>query len=272
MFCSNCGAETEGNFCSNCGAPLPKAEPDEGKNNESIDAEYRIYDEDEKKASPQQQKNIKVKIKNQRGTSRNRNTTTTKTTTTKRKRRSGLSTGGSAISNTASAAGSIVGKSVKTTGNILFTGLHWVCALLMIGIIFYIFKNILNYTSISAIMNLASSRDINEIVFVGGSACLILFGIIETLWILGSKKVMDMGVIRNIDTGRGIFAFGIFLILAILAPFIDGFLSFGYSGMEGARWILHAFTGSKTVFTFAVLGLVISFIRKMRGSIRGMIA
>ena len=88
-------------------------------------------------------------------------------------------------------------------------------------------------------MELPSSRDINGIIFVGGSAFFILFGIIEALWILGSKKVMDMGVLRNIDTGRGIFAFGLFLIITIFAPFIDGFLSLGYNGIEGegGRWI-----------------------------------
>ena len=119
-------------------------------------------------------------------------------------------------------------------------------------------------------MELPSSRDINSIIFVGGSAFFILFGIIEALWILGSKKVMDMGVLRNIDTGRGIFAFGLFLIITILAPFIDGFLSL-IEG-EGGRWILDAFTGSKTILTFAAAGLILSFVRKMRGSIRGMIA
>ena len=205
-------------------------------------------------------KKVKVTIKNKRGgSSRN-------TTTTKRKRRSALSSGGDAVSNAASTAGNVVGKSVKTAGNILFTGLHWLCALLMIGIVLQIFKNVWNYTSVSTIMGLASLRDIDTIVFIGGSAFFILFGIIEALWILGSKKVMDMGVLRNIDTGRGIFAFGLFLVITVLTPFIDGFLTFGYNGMAGGQWILHAFTGNNGIFYCAVLGLVISFIRKMRGS------
>lgn len=262
MFCSNCGAKAEGNFCKNCGAPLPKEEPDTEKNSESIDAEYKVCNEEDDQKQKEKQKNVKVTIKNKRGgSSRN-------TTTTKRRRRSG----GDAVSSAASTAGNVVGKSVKTAGNILFTGLHWLCALLMLGIVLQIFKNVWDYTSVSTIMGLASSRDIDSIVFVGGSAFFILFGIIEALWILGSKKVMDMGVLRNIDTGRGIFAFGVFLVITVLAPFIDGILSFGYSGMEGGKWILHAFTGSNGIFYFAVLGLVISFIRKMRGSIRGMIA
>ena len=266
MFCSNCGAEAEGNFCKNCGAPLPKEEPSTEKSNESIDAEYKVYDEEEDQKQKDKQKNVKVTIKNKRGgSSRN-------TTTTKRKRRSALSSGGDAVSNAASTAGNVVGKSVKTAGNLLFTGLHWLCALLMLGIVLQIFRNVFNYTSIGAIMELPFSRDINGIIFVGGSAFFILFGIIEALWILGSKKVMDMGVLRNIDTGRGIFAFGLFLIITILAPFIDGFLSLGYNGIEGGRWILDAFTGSKTILTFAAAGLIISFVRKMRGSIRGMIA
>ena len=224
MFCSNCGAEAEGNFCKNCGAPLPKEEPSTEKSNESIDAEYKVYDEEEDQKQKDKQKNVKVTIKN------------------------------------------------KRAGNILFTGLHWLCALLMIGIVLQIFKNVWNYTSVSTIMGLASSRDIDTIVFIGGSAFFILFGIIEALWILGSKKVMDMGVLRNIDTGRGIFAFGLFLVITVLTPFIDGFLTFGYNGMAGGQWILHAFTGNNGIFYCAVLGLVISFIRKMRGSIRGMIA
>lgn len=262
MICKNCGAEAEGNFCNNCGAPLPKEEP---KNNESMDAEYKVYDEDEEEQQKEKQKNVKVTIKNKRGgSSRN-------TTTTKRKRRSALSAGGDAMSNAASTAGSIVGKGVKTGWNILFAGLHWLCALLMLGITLQIFRNLWTYTSVSAIMGLASSRDIDNIVFVGGSTFFILFGIIETLWILGSKKVMDMGVIKNIDTGRGIFAFGVFLVIRILAPFISGILSFGYSGMEGGRWILNGFTDSNAVFYFAVLGLILSFVRKMRGSIRGII-
>lgn len=262
MFCSNCGAKAEGNFCKNCGAPLPKEEPDTEKNSESIDAEYKVCNEEDDQKQKEKQKNVKVTIKNKRGgSSRN-------TTTTKRRHRSG----GDAVSSAASTAGNVVGKSVKTAGNILFTGLHWLCALLMLGIVLQIFKNVWDYTSVSTIMGLASSRDIDTIVFVAVSAFFILFGIIEALWILGSKKVMDMGVLRNIDTGRGIFAFGVFLVITVLAPFIDGILSFGYSGMEGGKWILHAFTGSNGIFYFAVLGLVISFIRKMRGSIRGMIA
>lgn len=265
MFCSNCGAKAEGNFCNNCGAPLPKQEPDTEKNSESIDAEYKVCDEEENQKQKDKQKNVKVTIKNKRGGSSGN-------TTTRRNRRSALSSGGEAVSNAASTAGNVVGKSVKTAGNLLFTGLHWLCALLMLGIVLQIFKNIWNYTSVGAIMGLASSRDVDTIVFVGGSAFFILFGIIEALWILGSKKVMDMGVLRNIDTGRGIFAFGVFLVITILAPFIDGFLSYGYNGMAGGEQILHAFTGSNAIFYFAVIGLVISFIRKMRGSIRGMIA
>ena len=82
MFCSNCGAEAEGNFCKNCGAPLPKEEPSTEKRNESIDAEYKVYDEEEDQKQKDKQKNVKVTIKNKRGgSSRN-------TTTTKRKRRS----------------------------------------------------------------------------------------------------------------------------------------------------------------------------------------
>lgn len=265
MICKNCGAEAEGNFCNNCGAPLPK---ENLKNNESVDAEYRVYnDEEEDKKEEEKQKNIKVTIKNKRGGS-SRNTATT---TTKRKRRSALSAGGDAVSSAASTAGSVVGKSVKTAGNLLFAGMHWLCALLMLGITIQIFRNVWTYTSMSTIMGLVSSRDIDSIVFVGGSAFFILFGIIETLWILGSKKVMDMGVIRNIDTGRGIFAFGVFLVIRILSPFIEGILSFGYNGMDGGRWILNGFTGSKVVFSCAALGLILSFVRKMRGSIRGII-
>ena len=236
MICKNCGAQTEGNFCNNCGAPLPK---EVAGNNESMDAEYKVYNEEDAQKENQQQKNVKGTIKS-----------------------------------AASTAGTVVGKSVKTAGNLLFTGLHWLCALLMLGIVLQIFRNVFNYTNIGAIMELPSSKDINGIIFVGGSAFFILFGIIEALWILGSKKVMDMGVLRNIDTGRGIFAFGLFLIITIFAPFIDGFLSLGYNGIEGegGRWILDAFTGSKTILTFAAAGLILSFVRKMRGSIRGMIA
>ena len=179
MICKNCGAQAEGNFCNNCGAPLPK---EVAGNNESMDAEYKVYNEEEAQKE-NQQKNVKVTIKNKRGgSSRN-----TRTTQTKRKRRSALSAGGDAVSSAASTAGTVVGKSVKTAGNLLFTGLHWLCALLMLGIVLQIFRNVFNYTSIGAIMELPSSRDINSIIFVGGSAFFILFGIIEALWILGSK-------------------------------------------------------------------------------------
>ncbi len=64
MFCSNCGAEAEGNFCKNCGAPLPKEEPSTEKSNESIDAEYKVYDEEEDQKQKDKQKNVKVTIKN----------------------------------------------------------------------------------------------------------------------------------------------------------------------------------------------------------------
>ena len=57
MFCSNCGAEAEGNFCKNCGAPLPKEEPSTEKSNESIDAEYKVYDEEEDQKQKDNQKN-----------------------------------------------------------------------------------------------------------------------------------------------------------------------------------------------------------------------
>ena len=44
MICKNCGAQAEGNFCNNCGAPLPK---EVAGNNESMDAEYKVYNEEE---------------------------------------------------------------------------------------------------------------------------------------------------------------------------------------------------------------------------------
>ena len=79
MICKNCGAQTEGNFCNNCGAPLPK---EVAGNNESMDAEYKVYNEEDAQKENQQQKNVKVTIKNKRGgSSRN-----TRTTQTKRKR------------------------------------------------------------------------------------------------------------------------------------------------------------------------------------------
>ena len=56
MFCSNCGAEAEGNLCKNCGAPLPKEEPSTEKSNESIDAEYKVYDEEEDQKQKDKQK------------------------------------------------------------------------------------------------------------------------------------------------------------------------------------------------------------------------
>ena len=86
MICKNCGAQTEGNFCNNCGVPLPK---EVAGNNESMDAEYKVYNEEDAQKENQQQKNVKVTIKNKRGgSSRN-----TRTTQTKRKRRSALSAG-----------------------------------------------------------------------------------------------------------------------------------------------------------------------------------
>ena len=75
MICKNCGAQTEGNFCNNCGAPLPK---EVAGNNESMDAEYKVYNEEDAQKENQQQKNVKVTIKNKRGGS-SRNTRTTQT-------------------------------------------------------------------------------------------------------------------------------------------------------------------------------------------------
>ena len=57
MICKNCGAQTEGNFCNNCGAPLPK---EVAGNNESMDAEYKVYNEEDAQKENQQQKNVKV--------------------------------------------------------------------------------------------------------------------------------------------------------------------------------------------------------------------
>ena len=59
MICKNCGAQAEGNFCNNCGAPLPK---EAAGNNESMDAEYKVYNEEEAQKE-NQQKNVKVTIK-----------------------------------------------------------------------------------------------------------------------------------------------------------------------------------------------------------------
>ena len=68
-----------------------KEEPSTEKSNESIDAEYKVYDEEEDQKQKDKQKNVKVTIKNKRGgSSRN-------TTTKKRKRRSALSSGGDAV-------------------------------------------------------------------------------------------------------------------------------------------------------------------------------
>ncbi|MDY5497861.1 MAG: hypothetical protein SPF99_07750, partial [Anaerobutyricum sp.] len=204
MICKNCGMEVDGNFCKYCGASLPEEKPTTEEFNEDdyINAEYRACDEDgEDTIAQTQQKKVIKKVKK------------------KKNRHSVVSAGKNAVSGAASTAGSLVGKSVKMLWNLLFTGLHWASVFCMAGITLlllkYFWDNRYLYGPVSEIV---ANPEANQILFTGGALFLVLFGVIETLWTLSSKKVMDMGIVRNIDTGRGFFAFCIFFLLSILSP------------------------------------------------------
>lgn len=245
MKCPNCNQEATGNFCNHCGFPLP-LEPD-------LTEDHDIDPTNDKTNSPENNKSKSKQV---------HRTTEQQTKVKKKKKKKGRIK--NVVSSGVSTASSITTGSVNATWKLIMMVLQWICAALMLLGTWKLFLGCwAQRTALGSIMGVVSEKNVNQAAYLILSVSIIAFGIIQTLWIIGRKKMPDNGKTRRIDTGRGIFGFAVMVILAVAAHYLYPLIPEHPYPLPGLRQFLGVVTGlGKSFFLINVAGFVFSIIRK----------
>lgn len=228
MTCPNCHEEVTGKFCNHCGAPLP-----------SDSSQV-------KKATTASNKNKSKKKSNHLAGS--------------------ISKGvGKGVSKTISTTGSIAAGGVKVTWKLLFMLLQWIC----VGLMFLITWNLIEgfwaqRVTLGSISGVIRERNINQAAYLISAICIIGFGLLQIPWIATRKKMPDNGKTRLIDVGRGLFGFAMFLLLALVARYVNPYLPehpYPLLGIKQVFQVVHDLGTS--FFLYTIVGIVLCIIRKL---------
>lgn len=271
MKCPKCKQEVTGKFCSFCGALL---EPDH--TNDIPDQSGTSSGTADRTADPARTKSSKSsgqsgKSYGSSGKGSNsaadqktvKQTVTQKTKVKKKKKKKGRISG--AVSSSLSTAGSITTGSVRTIWKTLFAVIQWINAGLMLLITWKLFQGLwAQRTALGSLTGFIQERNVNQAAYLAVSICLIAFGVLQVLWIISRKKMPDNGKVRLLDMGRGTFGFLAFLLLALIAHYVNPMIPEHPYPLLGMKQVLSVVNGlGKAFITLNVTGIVLCIVRKV---------
>lgn len=197
--------------------------------------------------------------------SMNQKTVTQETTVQKKKKKKKKGRVSGVVSGTLSTAGSITTGSVRTIWKIVMAAIQWITAAVMLLITWKLFQGLwAQRTALGSLTGFIQERNMNQAAYLAVSLCLIAFGILQTLWIISRKKMPDNGRVRRIDMGRGIFGFLVFLLLALIAQYINPIIPEHPYPLLGIKQVLSVVNGlGKAFLTLNVTGIVLCIVRKV---------
>lgn len=237
MICPNCNQESSGKYCSFCGTLLETE-----KNQQTTQKDTERKHSVKKESSSNKSKNKKRKKKGNLG-----------------------GTLWKGVRSTVSATSSVASNSVKTAWKLFMLVLQWICVGLMLLATWKLLQGFwVQRTTLGSIRGIISERNINQVVYLFLAVCCVGFGILQTLWTLSRKKMPDNGKMRRIDTGRGLTGFILFLLLALIARFINPYLPehpYPLLGIKQALWVVSQLGTS--FLGLNILGFIFCILRKI---------
>ena len=121
-----------------------------------------------------------------------------------------------------------------------------------------------NLNALGPIESMITDHNVAEITFISVFAGITLFSLISLFWMLSRKKYVRYGTLETIDTGRGMTAFILLLLVEVIAMLLSPI-------MESAQPVIVglAIASTRLVVNRAMVlmaggvGLVLSVIRKI---------
>lgn len=121
-----------------------------------------------------------------------------------------------------------------------------------------------NLNALGPIESMITDHNVAEITFISVFAGITLFSLISLFWMLSRKKYVRYGTLETIDTGRGMTAFILLLLVEVIAMLLSPI-------MESAQPVIVglAIASTRLVVNRAMIlmaggvGLVLSVIRKI---------
>ncbi len=162
-------------------------------------------------------------------------------------------------SNTPSKVSSAIGSVLKFFSRIM----QLISGLCMAGILFLFGSSFLgNATQFG---NPLTNHSKDAAILLGGGLLFLLFCVLQFFWIMSKKKFAQLDRVIKIDTGRGITAFILIIILYFVCRMTGGLDSiFGFP--DGALALSETFlTNDPMIFLVPAIGAILSILRKMIG-------
>lgn len=256
MKCPKCNQEVTGKYCSFCGALL---QPDPA--NDISD----LQKTSERSGLFGKSSNVSDKQTNSANPKTTKQTVTQETTVQKKKKKKKKGRVSGVVSGSLSTAGSVTTGSIRTIWKIVMAAIQWITAAVMLLITWKLFQGFwAQRTDLGSLTGFIQEKNVNQAAYLTLSLCLVAFGILQTLWIISRKKMPDNGKVRRLDMGRGTFGFLAFLLLALIAQYINPIIPEHPYPLLGVKQVLSVVNGlGKSFMMLTVAGIVLCIVRKV---------
>ena len=121
-----------------------------------------------------------------------------------------------------------------------------------------------NLNALGPIESMITDHNVAEITFISVFAGITLFSLISLFWMLSRKKYVRYGTLETIDTGRGMTAFILLLLVEGIALFLSPIMESAQPVIVGLAIASTRLVVNRAMILMAGgLGLVLSVIRKI---------
>ena len=184
-------------------------------------------------------------------------TSTQKTKTKRQKKKKG---GGLLSATTSSTTGS-----VKPGDTLFYLVIQWICVALMALSTLRMAQNFwANRVTLGSIAGVVQEKNYAQGIYLIGALICVGFGCMQALWIASRKRMPDLGKIRQVDIGWGLFGFVVLILLALVSANAYPLLPVSPSPLERAKLFFHMVDDLGKSFLFMnVIGAVLCVVRKM---------
>ena len=121
-----------------------------------------------------------------------------------------------------------------------------------------------NLNALGPIESMITDHNVAEITFISVFAGITLFSLISLFWILSRKKYVRYGTLETIDTGRGMTAFILLLLVEVIAMLLSPIMESAEPVIVGLAIASTRLVANRAMILMAGgVGLVLSVIRKI---------